>query len=1097
MSRGARRWSLHHAAAWVATAVLIALCAYVLWNQRQESLRLSELTLRNTAVLLAEQVESEFDQVDALLQSVGYRYAHAARPGAQELARLTDEVRHDAAANPLIKRVGVVDRDGINTFNTGAGADAARPNVSEREYFRRAKAGERGLIFDGPLVPKLTPDWSIILARRIDDSDGEFLGVVFASIPVKTIGEFLSNVELGPSGVVNLRTADLAQVARVPAVDTPAGEVGNRNVSQAVRKLLSDQPGLDRYVFRTVAPLDGVERLNVTQKFQHSPFWLTVGRATDESAGILLRAAVSLALVVVPVTVLFFWSARRIGREQQQLKLGIAERTRDLDRSERFFRGLTGTLPALIGYWDEGLHNRFANLALGAWFGKTPDEISGRHLGELLGPELLGLDESFYRAALAGKAQTFERQWTRPDGRTGDLLVTLTPDRVDGRVQGVFSQAVEITELKRAEAAILRQSQELDDLYNHAPCGYHSLDSEGTVLRVNDTELQWLGYTRDEMVGRRISSFLTPGSVNTFRQNFPLLLSTGLRNELEMEFVRRDGRIVPILLWASVQRDEQGRFVSTRAALIDYSRTYQERATLRRVLTASPMAVRVAGLKDNRILFLNQAFCTLVQRPEDEARGMDISTTYVDPAVFDDIRKRLRQGEMVLNRLVELQLPDRPEVPPTWALASYMTIEYDGQAAALAWLFDVTELQQARATAEAASRAKSTFLANMSHEIRTPLNAIMGLNHLLQRDEADDLQRGRLAKVQTASRHLLQVINDILDFSKIESGRMTLELREFVLDEVVQRAVTVVRPKADEKQLDLSVDTGQLPERLLGDPTRLAQVLINLLGNALKFTTTGWVKLHGERMSEDDTSLILRFEVQDTGPGIPADQQAHLFDAFEQGDSSTTRLHGGTGLGLALTRHFAQLMGGSSGLRSVPGIGSTFWFTARLGKVARVPEPARPSSPGTATSSAEDRLRASHAGARILLAEDNPINQEVAVALLQGVGLVVDTVMDGRAAVELARSKPYALILMDMQMPGMDGLDATRHLRRAGLSDTPIIAMTANAFGDDRITCLDAGMNDHLAKPVEPEALYAVLLHWLSPVHGARTDAAARQKGSA
>jgi len=220
------------------------------------------------------------------------------------------------------------------------------------------------------------------------------------------------------------------------------------------------------------------------------------------------------------------------------------------------------------------------------------------------------------------------------------------------------------------------------------------------------------------------------------------------------------------------------------------------------------------------------------------------------------------------------------------------------------------ELEAAKRMAEAANKAKSSFLANMSHEIRTPMNAIIGLNHLLSRDATDALQRDRLAKVNAAAQHLLQVINDILDLSKIEAGKLVLERREFVLDEVLERAAGMVRSRASEKGLELVINSDHLPDRLLGDPMRLAQMLINLLGNAVKFTSAGWVSLRGTREAEEGNHLLVRFEVQDTGPGLSVEQQQRLFRAFEQGDSSLSRREGGTGLGLALTRHFAELMGG-------------------------------------------------------------------------------------------------------------------------------------------------------------------------------------------
>jgi signal transduction histidine kinase/CheY-like chemotaxis protein len=389
------------------------------------------------------------------------------------------------------------------------------------------------------------------------------------------------------------------------------------------------------------------------------------------------------------------------------------------------------------------------------------------------------------------------------------------------------------------------------------------------------------------------------------------------------------------------------------------------------------------------------------------------------------------------------------------------------------------ELAAALEAAEMAKRSRGQFLANMSHEIRTPMNSVMGMVYLALKTDPNPVQRDYLEKIQKSGAHLLSIINDILDYSKIDAGKLELESGIFDLEQVLQHMVNVVGGKASEKGLGLRLEVDpDVPKLLRGDALRLGQILINFLNNAVKFTAQGGVVIRVHKLplpqSADVTDLCqLRFEVEDTGIGIDESQCARLFESFEQGDQSTTRKYGGTGLGLAISRQLANLMGGEIGVSSRLGVGSIFWFIAHFHQAHDARQLVRP------LTSVQDAM-ASLRGKHVLVADDNEFNLDVARGLLQDIGVRVATADNGALAVDAVRGTAFDCVLMDMQMPVMDGLLATRTIRSdPAIAHMVVIAMTANAGQEDLNRCLQAGMNEVLTKPIDPDLLFLTLAKWL------------------
>jgi two-component system, sensor histidine kinase and response regulator len=673
------------------------------------------------------------------------------------------------------------------------------------------------------------------------------------------------------------------------------------------------------------------------------------------------------------------------------------------------------------------------------------------------------------------------------------------------------------TDLARHQSERIQQLEHdrLQLILDHAPIGIWLQDGQGRISFVNKAFCGAMGIAESVFLAVPHYIELIPEAFRAqcIESDVKALASEDI-SVTHQRLPFADGQIHDLRVIKAVKRDEAGM----PEALIGLSLDVTEQMQQENLLKASELRFRslfeqvpniaVQGYDASRkVIYWNSASEVLYGYRASETLGRQLEDLiipdFMRQAVADAAASWVDGGPAI--PAAELTLRRKDGSPVTVFSSHAMLVNTRGEREMYCVDVELTELKRteaqlrayqtqleamvesrtaelaaAKEAAEAASRAKSTFLANMSHELRTPMSGIMGMLELAKRRMTDATGVSQLDKARGAADQLLSVLNDILDLSKIEAERMVLEEVPLQLADVLDSLNSVIGHKAAEKGLTLATD---LPDALAslplkGDPLRLGQILLNLIGNAVKFSERGAIMLRVRPVAETPAAVRLRFEIVDGGIGIDPEAMVRLFTSFEQADKSMTRKYGGTGLGLAISKRLVQLMGGEIGVESTLGVGSTFWFTVRL---ARRAFSAVPPTSAIARQSADEVLRHQYAGTRVLLVEDEPINQEVSRGLLEDVGLSVDLAEDGQQALELARKAGYALILMDMQMPVLNGIDATLAIRANSLNRVaPILAMTANAFDEDRQLCLDAGMNDHLAKPVDPDRLYELLLRWLA-----------------
>ncbi|MFM5769204.1 PAS domain S-box protein [Aeromonas caviae] len=942
--------------------------------------------------------------------------------------------------------------------------------------------------------------------------------------------------------------------------------------------------------------------------------------------------------------------SKQVAIERQMKELNahleemVATRTAELDRARRVLRTVLDAVPSMIGYWDKQLVNRVANHAYHTWFGVDPDTLPGMSMVDLLGKDLFAANRPHIDAVLRGDEQTFERAILGPDGKERHSLAHYIPDWIDGEVQGFYVMMHDVTELvegRQQLAAALRENQVLLQTINEQLL-YSVSDPNGVIIEANDQFCLVLGYTREEIIGRDHHLFSSGLHPAAFWQN---MWDTVLANKAWHGEICNKGKDGSLLWFDTVIApclDSEGqleRFVALRIDVTERRAADEERKRLNVLLgnvlrSASEVSI-IATDQDGRITIFNSGAQSMLGYQEDEMVGRcTLAMIHLPDEVNARGEELSRQyGQAIEGFRVFVHVPEfvAPETREwtyvckdgSWRRVTLaVTAMRDEQGVLTGYLGIATDitirkqfensLELARQQAEQANVAKSQFLANMSHEIRTPMNAVLGMLQLVRQTPLDTRQQDYVVKAQSAAKSLLALLNDILDFSKIDAGKLELDIHAFSLEDMLRELAVVLSGNQHHKTVELMFEVDpSLPLEVRGDKLRILQILINLGGNALKFTEAGQVVIHLSALRQDAASVTLQVSVTDTGIGITPEQLSRIFNGFTQAESSTTRRFGGSGLGLVICQRLVALMGSELRVDSEPGRGSCFSFelclevenkalsisvvapdishchvlvvddcensreilvktiemrgwscdavesgAKALVKIISALKAGRPydvvlvdwrmpEMDGVATAklikqqfsdvacpvvimlsaygrellgkiSEQDRVifrdiltkpitpqqliatiaRARQpaqrdslppvfelpqrlAGVRLLLVEDNALNRQVAGELLTHEGASVVMAEDGLQGVRIATQQPDAfdIIIMDIQMPVMDGLQATREIRAVPvLAALPILAMTANASHADREACLQAGMNDHVGKPIDIDEVVELIL---------------------
>jgi PAS domain S-box-containing protein len=1060
----------------LAAVFILALFIVDQQNRYAAAVQESERAATKYADLLAEHTARTFEAIDRALQEAvlihnDFGSGRYRRPGS-----LASALHHVQQGAPAIIDLAIVDASGHVVAGSREERLRTAEDVASTPYFRALRD-------DDPTTLLLTrgdrkEGWATIASRRLETADGSFAGIAMAEIDRGYFAGIYRSVRPGAHGTVVLSLRDGWLVVREPFVESAFER------SFATETLFAERlPKAEAGHHQTVSPVDGSGRIMGYRAVPGFPLVLLVSYAEEDVFAAWLGEVERTAPVVALVVLALLSGAALLWRQARQLKRAGSEKSRVHELTQSISANLPGVLFRRVRHPDGSYSYPFFGGSLVGDFDVLAP--SPQLLVRLAPEEAERLRSSVEESARNMTPWEFKGRWTLPDGTVRWFRSTALPRAAaDGSVvwDGI---ALDVTAQHLAEQALRDSEARYRLLAENANDVIVRIGLDGTRRYISPSCRGLYGFAPEELVGKDVFEFIHPDDRDKARAALRELSAGAAVQFIEMRMRRKDGSYVWVESQArnvdnpetgereilSVARDISGRRGAQHALR-------ESEARLQSILDSAPVAI---SLKDrqHRYVVINRQYKKWFGVTAEQQLGRTLTDVGTEPqfaGIMESMEDRvLETGEV---QSIEVKEPDVGTAPVWVSTTKFPIRDRDGSIVGVGTVnVDITDqraaklvLEQAKAAAEEANRAKSDFLATMSHEIRTPLNAIIGFTELLLDSKLTPEQQRQAQLLQGAGKVLLSLLNDVLDVAKIEAGKLELERVPMSPGAVVDAAVSILRGQIEAKGLKLRLDLApDLPEFIAGDPTRLQQILLNLLNNAVRFTDAGNISI---RVAPDAVERQqLRFEVADTGIGVPADRQHLLFQNFSQIDRSTTRRYGGTGLGLVICKRLAEAMGGSIGVVSEAGKGSLFWFTIAATTVARE-EPAVLSLPAAVP----------HQAARVLVAEDVRVNQILVEAILRNAGHEVALVPDGAAAVAAVAERDFDLVLMDMEMPVMNGVSATKAIRAldAPARDIPIIALTANAMAEEASRCRAAGMNAHLAKPIDRAQLLRTVEEWAS-----------------